>query len=199
LDCTKVTRTVAALVLGCQTFDNEVPIQGVILNKLATLRHESIISQSIERYCRIPVVGAIPRLGDITFPGRHLGLIPHQEHPASEGAIDTAAEVVTKYLDMEKIWRIARNAPTLDFVPEIYSEIADGKINIGIIRDSAFQFYYPENIDALKRTGARIIEFSALTDGLPPVLDALYRRLSGNTCFCTVLECTIKTGYQKGC
>ena len=73
VDCTKVTRTVAALVLGCQTFDSEVPIKGVILNKLAGLRHESVIRKSIEQYCHLPVVGAIPKLTNIKFPGRHLG------------------------------------------------------------------------------------------------------------------------------
>jgi cobyrinic acid a,c-diamide synthase len=80
-DCTKVTRTVAALVLGCQKLDPEVPIKGVILNRLAGLRHESIIRKSIEHYCRLPVVGAIPKVRNITFPGRHLGLVPPQEHP----------------------------------------------------------------------------------------------------------------------
>jgi cobyrinic acid a,c-diamide synthase len=47
-------------------------------------------------------------------------------------------------------------------------------VNIGIIRDSAFQFYYPENIDALERAGARLVEFSALTGDLPSNIDALY-------------------------
>ncbi len=173
-DCTKVTRTVAALVLGCQMFDRELPIKGVILNKLATLRHESIIRQSIERYCHLPVVGAIPKLTDISFPGRHLGLVPPQEHPTAEEAIDKAAIIVAKYLDMEQVWNIAHTTPVINFESEEYAEGVDKEINIGIIRDSAFQFYYPENIDALKRAGARLIEFSALTDNLPPALDALY-------------------------
>ena len=174
VDCTKVTRTVAALVLGCQTFDKEVPIGGVILNKLATPRHESVIRQSVERYCGIPVVGAMPKLRDITFPGRHLGLVPPEEHPAVEGAIDTAAELVEKHLDFELLWKIASAAPSLDFHPEAHHEIPGEKITIGIIRDSAFQFYYQENIEALRRAGARLIEFSALKDDLPPSLDALY-------------------------
>jgi cobyrinic acid a,c-diamide synthase len=174
VDCTKVTRTVAALVLGCQMFDKELPIKGVILNKLATLRHESVIRQSVERYCNLPVVGSIPRLEDISFPGRHLGLVPPQEHPMAEGAIDKAAMIVARYLDVEQVWNIAQNTPAINFESEEYCGGADKEINIGIIRDSAFQFYYPENIDALKRAGARLTEFSALTDDLPPALDALY-------------------------
>jgi cobyrinic acid a,c-diamide synthase len=174
VDCTKVTRTVAALVLGCQSFDREVPIRGVLLNKLATSRHESIIRRSIERYCGIPVVGAIPKLKDITFPGRHLGLVPPQEHPSGEHAIETAAQVAEKHLDLESLWKISSAAPPLDFRFEAEPEITGKGITIGVIHDSAFQFYYPENLDALQRAGANLIEFSALTDDLPCSLDALY-------------------------
>ena len=174
VDCTKVTRTVAALVLGCQSFDKEVPIKGVILNKLATSRHESIIRQSIERYCNIPVVGSIPRLKGVTFPGRHLGLVPPQEHPAVEDAIETAAQMVGKHLDFELLRQISSAAPFLDFQPEEHAEVTGNGITIGVIRDSAFQFYYEENLEALKRAGTRLVEFSALTDDLPPSINALY-------------------------
>jgi len=174
VDCTKVTRTVAALVLGCQTLDADVPIKGVILNRLAGIRHEALIRKSIERSCRLPVVGAIPKLSDIAFPGRHLGLVPHQEHYGAEEAIAIASDTVGRYLDMELLWQIARGASPLDFSAEEYSEVIEKRVNVGIIRDSAFQFYYQENLDALKRAGSRLIEFSALTDDLPPELDVLY-------------------------
>jgi cobyrinic acid a,c-diamide synthase len=180
-DCTKVTRTVAALVLGCQRLDPEVPIKGVILNKLASLRHETIIRESIERYCSLPVVGAIPRLTNITFPGRHLGLVPPQEHPLAQEAIDQAAETVRRYIDLDKLWEIAHSAPPVKIssklqIPPIPPLVKgdEGGLRIGVIHDSAFQFYYPENIEALRRAGAEILEFSALTDDLPPSIHALY-------------------------
>ncbi|NWF52191.1 MAG: AAA family ATPase, partial [Nitrospirae bacterium] len=113
VDCIKVTRTVAALILGCQRLDKDVEIKGVILNRIATPRQEEIIRKSIESYCRVPVVGAIPKLTDVTFPGRHLGLVPPQEHPMAEEAINTAAKTVEKFLDMEKLWQIAVQAPPL--------------------------------------------------------------------------------------
>lgn len=174
VNCSKVTRTVAAMVLGCQTLDPAVPIKAVILNNLAGLRHETIIRRSVENYCRLPVVGAIPRLPSIPFPGRHLGLIPPQEHPASEEAIEKAAGVMAKHVDIERLREIAGTAPPLTIVPEEHIESPGRQVNIGIIRDSAFQFYYPENIDALERAGARLVEFSALTGDLPSSLDALY-------------------------
>ncbi|MEW6571327.1 MAG: cobyrinate a,c-diamide synthase [Nitrospirota bacterium] len=202
-DCTKVTRTIAALVLGCQSLDPDVRIRGVILNRLANPRQEAVIRKSIEHYCRLPVVGAIPRLKDITFPGRHLGLVPPQEHPMAEEAINTASHIVEKYLDLEKLWEIAQEAqpllvnsqqsskqslvnshsslvkpsdqcPVTDDQKNDQCPMIDDQLRIGVIRDSAFQFYYPENLETLKRTGAQLIEFSALTDNLPSDLGALY-------------------------
>lgn len=174
VDCTKVTRTVAAFVLGCQTLDSAVPLKGVVLNKLASSRQESVIRKSIEHYCDIPVLGAIPRLADITFPGRHLGLVPPHEHPLAEEAITTAAETVREYLDLKELWQIAGNAPPLQVMHESHPEQGEMKVNIGVIRDSAFHFYYEENLECLKRSGARLIEFSALSDDLPHGIDALY-------------------------
>jgi cobyrinic acid a,c-diamide synthase len=181
VDCTKVTRTVAALVLGCQRLDTGVEIRGVILNRLANPRQETVIRKSIEHYCCLPIVGAIPRLTNITFPGRHLGLVPFQEHPLAREAIDQAAETVRKYVDLDKLREIAHSAPPLKIsskfqIPPIPPLLKGGEegLRIGVIRDSAFQFYYPENLEAIERAGARLIEFSALTDDLPPVLNALY-------------------------
>jgi cobyrinic acid a,c-diamide synthase len=174
VDCTKVTRTVAAFVLGCQKLDPEVPLRGVILNKVASTRQESVIRKSIEQYCGLPVLGALPRLSHITFPGRHLGLVPPHEHPLAEDAITTAGETVVKYLDLRQLWQIARSAPALNGMPEKYPEREDKNVTIGVVRDSAFHFYYEENLECLKRSGARLIEFSALSDELPHGIDALY-------------------------
>jgi len=175
VDCTKVTRTIAALVLGCQHFDPKVSIKGVILNKLAHARHENIIKASIEKYCKLPILGAIPRLENITFPDRHLGLVPPQEHPKAEEAIQSVAEIVKKYLDIETIWQIANQTPSLSFIEKNIPSLIKGiNIKIGVIKDAAFHFYYPENLEVLKKAGAEIIEFSALKDTLPDDLDALY-------------------------
>ncbi len=176
VNCTKVTRTVAALVLGCLRLERGIPIKGVILNQVACARHERVIRESIKKYCHIPVIGAIPRLRDATFPGRHLGLVPPQEHPQAQRAIETASEIVKKYLDLELLWEIAHKAPELPFNP-VFSEsksTSSQKVRVGVIRDSAFQFYYPENLESLRRLGAEIVEFSALTTKKLPEIDALY-------------------------
>ncbi|HKJ01652.1 MAG TPA: AAA family ATPase, partial [Longimicrobiales bacterium] len=80
LNCTKCTRTAAALVLGCQRLDPDVAMGGVILNQTAGPRHEAVLREAIEAACGIPVLGAIPRLDTPPFPERHLGLVPPDEH-----------------------------------------------------------------------------------------------------------------------
>lgn len=177
LDCTKVTRTVAAMVLGARRFDPEVDIKGVVLNQVAGIRHESVIRKSIEKYSGLPVLGAIPRADEGDFPERHMGLLPHQEHPNKAKALLVMANTVKKYLDLEAILSIARAAEPItgrqgaegeDLCPE------PGTVTIGVIKDSAFQFYYPENFEELRRCGAEIMEMSALSEASLPAIDALY-------------------------
>jgi cobyrinic acid a,c-diamide synthase len=177
VDCTMRTRTTAALVLGCQHFDPQVPIRGVILNQIARPRHEDIIRNAIERYCGIPVLGALPRLKCAVFPERHMGLVPPQEHATAVRAVNTARELAQRYLDLEGLWQVATQAPPLSasaILAEAPAPIGE-PVTIGIIRDSAFQFYYPENLEALERAGAVLVAINALDDPfLPPHLDGLY-------------------------
>ncbi len=177
VDCTMRTRTTAAMVLGCQHFDPEVPIRGVVLNQIARPRHEDIIRQAIERYCGIPVLGAIPRLKCEVFPERHMGLVPPQEHATAIRAISTARDLARRYLDLDGLWRVATQAPPLPAWQDLVQPVPPvaAPVTIGVIRDSAFQFYYPENLEALERHGARLVEISALDDPfLPAHLDGLY-------------------------
>lgn len=187
MDCTKVTRTAGAMVLGMLKFDKKVGIKGVVLNRIAGPRHEKVIREAIERYCHIPVLGAIPKLKKEFLSERHMGLTPFQEHPEVKTTITFCAEVAEKYLDLGRIWKIAKEAeplavsnqqsaissqhlrPQTPFAKEVM-----GGLRIGIIRDSAFQFYYPENFEELERKGANLIEISALEDKKLPDIDALY-------------------------
>ncbi len=177
VDCTMRTRTTAALVLGCQHFDPQVPIRGVILNQIARPRHEALIRSTIERYCGVPVLGALPRLECAVFPERHMGLVPPQEHAAAIKAVNTARELAQRYLDLDGLWQVACQAPPLP-QPRLTAGQAPeptDPVRLGIIRDSAFQFYYPENLEALEREGATLVEISALDDlALPADIHGLY-------------------------
>lgn len=187
LDCTKTTRTAAAIVLGCLRFDPEVDIKGVILNQIGNSRHESIIRTSIEKYTGLTVLGAIPKLGEGLFRERHMGLIPYQESLEAKKAIDALKGIAEGYLDLEGIWKVATEAPPLKVEKrEKKDEGREKDINvmttfprpsslkIGVIKDSAFQFYYPENLSELERSGATVIEINALKDKKLPEIDALY-------------------------
>ena len=180
LDCTKVTRTTGAIVLGMQKFDKKVDIKGVVLNQIAGSRHEKVIREAIEKYCNIPVLGAIPKLKQDFLSERHMGLTPFQEHPEVTRAISFCAEVAKKYLDLDGILKIANGSPLLESAklknpPSTpFTKGGVGGLRIGIIRDSAFQFYYPENFEELERKGAKVIEISALNEEKLPEIDALY-------------------------
>ncbi len=190
VDCTKVTRTAAALVLGCRELDRQVRIGGVILNHIARPRHESIVSRSIEEYTDIPVVGAIPRMRHDPLPMRHLGLTPADEHREVTELLDSLAETVGRAVDMNRILALAsekltpgKPASGMDgkeiSVSMPRGSSAAGTITsrptVAVIKDQAFQFYYPENIEAIERAGARILFLDAISDiGIPDDVDAIY-------------------------
>ena len=174
VDCTKTTRTVAALVLGCREFDPRVMIKGVILNRLGTARHESIVRQAVERYTDIPVVGAIRRSGTDIFPQRHLGVTPHQEHEGADQAASMLADMADKYLDLKTIENLMADIHPLKTGVRPTTRNPAAKVRIGILKDAAFQFYYPENLESLINEGAELIEINAMTTATLPELDGLY-------------------------
>ncbi len=186
VDGTKTTRTMAAVVSGCMAFDPQLTIAGVVLNRVAGARHERILRESIAQYCGIPVLGAVPKLTRQGFPERHMGLVPTMEHGWVAESIETIADIARRYMDLAAILDVARfgKAPAGNSEAEVTaprssipgSVICDAPpaVRIGIIRDSAFQFYYPENIEALMTQGAEIVYLSPLTQQHLPDLDALY-------------------------
>lgn len=176
IDATKATRTIAALVLGCLTFDPELKIAGVILNKVAGARHEKVIRESVEKYCNLPVLGAIPKLGDDAslLPGRHLGLVPPSEFPARAEIADKLADIAAEYLDIEKIIELASNVDELVVDENESRQSVAARVKIGYFDDSVFTFYYPENLEALRQSGAELVPVSSLADSLLPAIDALY-------------------------
>ncbi len=215
IDCTKSTRTMAAAVLGCLKFDPDTDIKGVILNRVAGPRHEKILRKNIEHFCDIPVLGALPKLDWQNFPERHMGLLPTPEHGWAEDSIKAASQIAGRYLDLEALAAVAGNAGALTIPAELRESIppetgplldSDQQLRprIGIIKDSAFQFYYPENIEAIGAAGAETIFISPLTSDTIPPIDALYigggfpethaRQLAQNVKFRDQLKSLAKEG-----
>jgi cobyrinic acid a,c-diamide synthase len=180
VDCTKVTRTVAAMVLGCRELDPRIDIRGVVLNRLGSSRQEAIIRQAIEHAVGIPVVGALPRMTKDVFPQRHLGVTPHQEHANARQVGDTLAEMAAEYIDLaavEGLMAECGNVTAEVAAPQAGQPSGIGqseRMRIGVLRDAAFQFYYPDNLEALVAEGGELVEIDALTAVELPELDGLY-------------------------
>lgn len=176
LDATKITRTAAAIVLGCQKMDPDVDIRGVILNKVGGQRHEGMLRATITEICGLPVLGAIPRLDDHPFPERYLGLVMPGEHPSSAESLARTADIIEKHVDLKALEEVAGASIAAPVsTPGSHSPITKKSVaRIGIVRDAAFQFYYPENIEQLKKQGAELVEVSAIGDSSLPDISALY-------------------------
>ncbi|MBO8137115.1 MAG: hydrogenobyrinic acid a,c-diamide synthase (glutamine-hydrolyzing) [Desulfotomaculum sp.] len=185
VNCARMTRSVAAMVNGYRYFDPDVNVAGVILNNVARSRHENILRSSIEKYCDIPVLGAMPKGKQYTIPDRHLGLIPAAEDQSLHQAVERVAEAAEKYLDLDKIMEVASQAPALDIETELPKALPaikrprdikgdSDRPLIGVMLDRSFTFYYPENLEALHGSGAELVAIDALNDTKLPDLDALF-------------------------
>ena len=182
VNCTRITRSVAALVNGVTGFDKRIRIGGVILNQVARARHENIMIESIKKYCDVPVLGVLPKNKAVEIPDRHLGLIPAGEQDMLHTRIETLGNLVKENVDLEALLQVAQNARPLELSDAQKEQIVvdshkcvTEKVKLGIVRDKAFSFYYPENIEALEDAGAELVAVDALHDGkLPDDICGLY-------------------------
>lgn len=185
VNCTRMTRSVAAMVQGYRYFDKELNVAAVVLNNVGRARHENILRNSIEKYCDIPVVGAMPKGEQYGIPDRHLGLIPAEEDQGLYQAVERLGEAAQKYLDIDKILALAATAPALDVTTDVAPPLAQIKRpdevdysnrrpKIGVIIDRSFSFYYPENLEALENAGADLVAIDAINDSQLPPVDMLF-------------------------
>jgi len=192
VNTTRMTGSIAAMVMGYQHFQRDISIAGVILNYVSGGRHEKKLKDAIQQHCGIPVVGSIPKDQDLRIMQRHLGLIPSSESGEAKELVERIGLKLESRLDLDKILSIARSSKALQAPPHLLKErktkkslppfggrdrvrgsARTEKIQIGIIRDRAFNFYYPENLEALAGKGAQLIFINSFKDRLPKV-DGLY-------------------------
>ncbi|MBI5250700.1 MAG: hydrogenobyrinic acid a,c-diamide synthase (glutamine-hydrolyzing) [Desulfomonile tiedjei] len=177
VDATKMTRTAAAMVLGCKLLDPKLDLAGVILNRVAGARHDTVLRQAIEEGASVPVIGSVNKLPMENFPQRHLGLLPLYEHPQAMEFVDEAARIVENSIDLDRVISIAQSAgefAVADADGVSGQSTSESPVRIGVLKDSAFQFYYPENLEALRENGAELVFISALAEKEIPDLDGLY-------------------------
>ncbi len=171
LDASKTARSIAATVLGYTKFHHNSNIRGLIINKVGSKKHELLCRQALENL-KIPILGVIPKNSDLILESRHLGLIPILEQQTLKKRIEKIAKKITEYIDIEKI--IGLTKKTHDIPNTSLDQIKKPKVTICVALDKSFNFYYHDNLDALKREGARIKFFSPLYDSTLPPCDGLY-------------------------
>jgi cobyrinic acid a,c-diamide synthase len=204
LDCTKMTRTAAALVLGCRAMDPEIDLAGVILNRVGCGRHETIVREAVAGIAGTPVLGAIRRIkGDDPLPGRHLGLVTAVEHPDPEEAVQRAAEAVAAGVDLDRLLAVAQWAPELELMPSD-TPVEQVAATIGYLEGKAFSFYYPENLERLRAAGVQLVPIDPANASELPDVDGLYigggfpevhaARLGANTEFTASVRARVDAG-----
>ena len=180
LDARGMTRGIAPLILGYQAFDKSIRIGGVILNRVGGSRHEGKLRAVIEHYTDVPVLGAVAEDPRLAVLERHLGLMPCNELADARDRVADIGRVVTQQVDLAAVRALAGTAAA---VPALAAPIGSSpttqngertRLRIGIARDRAFGFYYPDDLAALQAAGAELVPIDTLHDTRLPPLDGLF-------------------------
>ena len=170
LDASKTARSIAATALGFVKFHRNSRIIGIILNKIGSKKHENLCRQALTNL-KVPILGSIQKNSE-SLESRHLGLIPVKEQKSLQSKIRKISREISDNLDIEKIIQICKNVPQLPKVkPKKFKKTTT---TVAVALDSSFNFYYHDNLEALRREGAKLKFFSPVTDKKIPGCDLIY-------------------------
>ncbi len=186
IDCKSMGASAAAIAMGFREYARDIRIAGVVLNRLGSENHQRMIEEAMAGI-GMPVLGAVRRNELLAMPERHLGLLPAEENAREQQAVDAMGEAMGRQLNLAGLMQLAHDARPLDRMvsqAELYiQKVVEGRkrsfpddfgrIKIGLARDEAFSFYYPESLAVLSQLGAQIVEFSPLRDKKLPEVDGL--------------------------
>jgi cobyrinic acid a,c-diamide synthase len=201
VDASSMSRSVAALVHGFNSFDPQINLQGVILNRVKSSVQEKILREALSEL-QIPVLGSLPKEGALHLPERHLGLVPVGENGLLEDFIETLSRLITNHIDLEQVESIMLDAPEFKESAFLKTESSthsilrsgmwtdpinaksmapiapmaqDTKFRLGLAWDEAFLFYYQDALDLAERLNYIIVPFSPIHDAaLPENLDGVF-------------------------
>ncbi|MBF0468957.1 MAG: cobyrinate a,c-diamide synthase, partial [Desulfamplus sp.] len=183
VDARSMARSAAAIVQGFENFDPELEFAGVIFSKTGSQRHYAYLKEALEANCRMKCLGHLPRNPDIAMPERHLGLVTSDEHTLASNTVEKLVEMIDRYTSLREMvenlhgtmphhFPLSHHSPPLTVKMDMELQ---QNIRIAVARDKAFCFYYQENIEALQRYGASIVEFSPITSSsLPSDIHGIY-------------------------
>jgi len=171
IDASKAARSIAATALGFVKFHSNSRIKGIILNKIGSKKHEILCRKAIEK-TKLPIIGVIQKNPDLDLQSRHLGLIPTKEDKLLKQKIQQISKTISSSLDIEKILQMIQTPPPLKTrTKKLHKK---PKTTIAVALDSSFNFYYHDNLEALKREGANLKFFSPVKDKKLPQCDGIY-------------------------
>jgi len=177
LDVSGQTETAAAVAQGIAGWRDDVTVAGVILNRVASVRHEALVRAGFAR-SSIPVLGVLRRREELSLPERHLGLVQAGETDDLDGRLDRFAEAVLDGVELSAVAAVARPAMSPTEAPdghEAQRQIAPPGQRIALARDAAFSFVYPHLLRGWCKAGAEVVPFSPLADEAPdPAADAVW-------------------------
>ncbi len=172
VDAKAMARSVAALVHGFSSFDNNLHIAGVIANRVGSDRHKTILREALEAANLPPLLGAIPTSNKWHSEERHLGLVTAKESEHAEDWFIIIADEIESCINIDQLLLLCNTVKPSTTVNQI---IDSPTIRLGIAVDEAFQFYYEDNLDVIRSCGVELVEFSPIHDtALPQKLAGLY-------------------------
>ena len=181
IDAQGMTRGIAPLILGYQAFEPKLNIAGVILNKLGGKRHEQKLRDVIEYYTNVPVIGAVHRNADLELEERHLGLMPSNETNSALAHIRQIAQSIESQVDCDRLIGISKSDNLLNLEASLDKVVGFPQANasqqplrIGITRDQAFGFYYPDDLYMFEAQGAELVPIDTIKDEQLPPIDGLF-------------------------
>jgi cobyrinic acid a,c-diamide synthase len=188
VDVGALARSAAAVVLGFERFDPHLALAGVVFNRAGGPAHRQWLTDAVASACAARPLGALPYDRGVALPERHLGLVTAVEGGYSSALRQRLAKLVEAHVDLDALVGLARSKVARSAAPLAPSSAPSA--TIAVARDRAFQFYYPDNLEALERAGARLVFWSPIADRKLPEADGLYigggypelygRELAGN-------------------
>jgi cobyrinic acid a,c-diamide synthase len=170
-----MARSAAALVQGFEGFDANLSFAGVLFNHLGSVRHLDYLKSAVADHVHMPVLGGLMRNDDIAIPERHLGLVTREDHTLSDGNRQQLATLIEKQIDLDALLQILPELKIDEKTDLSGARLKPQTIRIGVARDAAFCFYYPDNLELLEACGAELVFFSPLADSrLPQDLAGIY-------------------------
>ncbi len=173
VDTSKTARSIAAVVLGFMHFDRSLKIAGIILNNVASERHAGYLTDALAGKIKAPVIGIIRRKNELKMEERHLGLVPSYElQKKRRMQMLRAARWVSDEININSVLDSCRSTPLPLSHP--LTRAKPKRATIAVALDESFNFYYADNLDALRGMGARLVFFSPINDEkLPEQIDGI--------------------------